>query len=121
MASDEYGNTYFTFSVYFRPDELSSGPRRAVSSGKISQTAATELFQLMTSRDSIHQIVIDHANSTLCDGNYVDGNWTRTNPQCEDSIAYTTVASASPYITLKVDPVSSRLDTAEAGRRPWRK
>ena len=119
MASDEYGNTYFTFAIYFRPDELSPELRRALSSGKL--TTAAEYFDLTTSRNSIRQLPIDQANSTLCDGNYVDGNWVHTNPKCDDRIAYTTVESASPYITVKVDPARSRIEEAAAGTGPLQK
>src|SRR6516162_5563399 len=34
MASDEYGNSDFTFSVYFRPDEISPRLRELVAGGK---------------------------------------------------------------------------------------
>jgi hypothetical protein len=73
-------------------------------------------FRGYLTRDSLLQIVIDQANSNLCDGNYVDGNWTHTNPKCEDDVAYKVVATPSNYITVKVDPVSSRLETAEVRR-----
>ena len=33
LASDEYGNRYFTFRVYFRPEELAPTVRRAISAG----------------------------------------------------------------------------------------
>lgn len=120
MASDEYGNNDFAFSVYFRPDELSPGLRRVLSTRSISRTAAEEFFQLTTSRDSIHQIVIDQATSTRCGGNYVDGNWTQTNLKCVDQVAFKTVAGAAAHITVKVDPASARLETAAAGGGPWR-
>ena len=84
MASDEYGNTYFTFRVYYRPDEISPDLRRAASSGRIGWSASAEFLRLTTSRESIQQVVIDRASSTLCDGSYVDGNWIHTNPKCEE-------------------------------------
>ena len=121
MASDEYGNTYFTFRVYFRPDEISPDLRRAASSGRIGRSASAEFLRLTTSRESIQQVVIDRASSTLCDGSYVDGNWIHTNPKCEDRIAYTRIMSASPYITVRVDPASSRFERAAAGSGPWQK
>ena len=114
MASDEYNNPYFTFSVYFRPTEISPRLRDMLSSGKIRRATVAELFEITTSTDSIQQVVIDEANSTFCDGNYVDGNWIHTNPKCEDRIAYKKVASPSPYITVRVAPASSRLETAAA-------
>jgi len=114
MASDEYNNPYFTFSVYFRPTEISLKLRDMLSSEKISRAPVAEFFEITTSMDSIQQVVIDEANSTFCDGNYIDGTWIHTNPKCEDRIAYKKVASPSPYITVRVDPASSRLETAAA-------
>jgi hypothetical protein len=108
MASDEYGNNYFTFSVYFRPDEIGPDLRRILSLGKVNGAAAAEFFQLTTWRDSIQQVAIDEASSTICDGNYVDGNWVHTGSKCEDEIAYTTVEIPSPYITVKVAVGSGR-------------
>jgi hypothetical protein len=116
MASDEYGNTYFTFRVYFRPDEIGQEQRRALSSGKIGRTAAAETFALTTSRGSIQEVLLDEANSSLCDGNYVDGSWVHMNAKCEDGIAYIDVASASAYIAVNVNPAASRFETAEPGR-----
>jgi len=105
IASDEYGNTYFTFSVYFRSDELSPGVRRA--SGKMSRIAVSEFFLLTISRDWIPQVVVDQENSIYCDGNYLDGQWTHANTSCKDRTAYKTVTSASPYIAVKVEPATS--------------
>lgn len=102
MASDEYGNRYFTFSVYFHPDEISADLRRVLSLSKVNRAAAAEFFQLTTQREFIQRVAIDGANSTICDGNYVDGNWVHTGPNCEDGIAYTRVEIPSPYITVKL-------------------
>jgi hypothetical protein len=88
MASDEYNNPYFTFSVYFRPTEISPGLRDMLSLGKIRRATVAEFFEMTTSRDSVQQVVIDEPNSTFCNGNYIDGNWFHTNPTCEDRIAY---------------------------------
>ena len=120
LASDEYGNTYFTFSVYFRPDEI--GPRLSemVALGTVIRADLEEFFQLSTSRESVQQTVIDPANSAFCDGNYVDGNWIRTNPKCGDRVVYDTVAAASAYISVRVDPAYSRIETTAATREPWR-
>jgi len=121
MVSDEYGNTSFTFSVYFRQDEISPRLREILAWGKIRRAALEEFFEVTTSRATAQQIVIDSANSTLCDGNYLDGNWTNTNPTCEDKIVYQRVASASPYITVRVDPASSRIEAAAAANELSRK
>ena len=121
MASDEYGNTSFTFSVYFRPDDISPSLRQALSSGKVSRADASEYFRISASRDSARQVMIDEANSTFCQGEYIDGNWSPTDTKCQDHIVYKRVASASPYVTVKVDAVPARLQanvaaTTLAGR-----
>jgi hypothetical protein len=121
MVSDEYGSTYFTLNVYFRPNEISPRLREILALGKIRPATLDEFFEVTTSRAPIQQIVIDSANSTLCDGNYLDGNWTRTNPKCEDKIVYQRVANASPYITVRVDPASSRIEAAAVASEPSRK
>jgi len=121
MVSDEYGSTYFTFSVYFRQDEISPRLREILALGKIRRATLEEFFEVTTSKATAQQIVIDSANSTLCDGNYFDGNWTRTNPKCEDKIVYQRVASASPYFTVRVDPAASRIEAAAAPSEPSRK
>jgi hypothetical protein len=114
-ASDESGSTYFTFSVYFRPGELDPFLSRALSSGKLSRTAAADFFRLTTLRDSDQQIVIDLAHSTFCQGNYVDGNWTHTNPKCQDNVGYREANSPSSYITVKVDSASRPAAAVAAG------
>jgi hypothetical protein len=112
MVSDEYGNTYFTFGVYFRPEEISPRLREMLASGKLRRNAIAEFFELTTSRESVMQTVIDEARSSFCDGNYVDGNWVLTHPRCEDKVVYTKVASPSAYVTVRVAP--ARLEAAAA-------
>ncbi|HEX4170573.1 MAG TPA: hypothetical protein VHZ55_34355 [Bryobacteraceae bacterium] len=103
MASDEYGNTSFTFSVYFSPDDISPSLREALLSGKVSRAEASRYFRISASRNSARQVMVDEAKSTFCEGDYIDGNWSHTNPTCQDHIVYKNVASASPYLTVKVD------------------
>ena len=72
MASDEYGNpSSFTFSVYFRPDALSPRLRQALSSAKVSRADASEYFRISASTDSAREVMVDEANSTFCEGDYV--------------------------------------------------
>jgi hypothetical protein len=80
-TSGESGGTNFTFSVYFRPDEISPALRGATSSRKIGSSGAAEFFQFTTLRDSVRQVVIDQASSTIWEGNYVDGNWAPYQPE----------------------------------------
>jgi hypothetical protein len=112
--SDESGSAWSTFDVYFREDEIGPRVRRALSTGKISRNAAAELFEISTVRGSTQQLVLDEANSILCEGYYVDGSWVHTNPRCEDSVTYRKVASPSPYITVKVDSAPSSLEAVVA-------
>jgi hypothetical protein len=120
MASDEYGNRYFTFSVYFRPDEISPRLRELVAGGKAQRAELAEFFDIATSREPVQETVIDEARSILCDGNYVDGNWVHTNPKCEDSIAYQRAAMPSPYLRVEVNPGTPRYETAAASAA-WQK
>jgi hypothetical protein len=108
LASDEYGNRYFTFQVYFRPEELSSGLRRALSVGKMKRAELSTYFNVTTSRIPVRAAVIDEANSSFCDGNYMDGNWIQKDPSCKDKVSFKTVIRPSDYITVQVDPVSPR-------------
>ena len=112
--SDESGSAWSTFDVYFREDEISPRVRRALSTGKISRSAAAELFAISTVRGSVQQLVLDDTNSILCEGYYVDGSWVHTNPRCEDNVTYRKIASPSPYITVKVDSAPSSLETVMA-------
>jgi hypothetical protein len=87
------------FSVYFRADELPvSG---AVD--KLNREQAASLFELSTSRPMVEQKFIDKEHSKFCEGNYVDGNWTRTDPKCQDQVQYMTKAVPSPNLLVQVD------------------
>ena len=99
MASDEYPSTNnYTFSVLFRPEELSAAAR--------SGAPAAESFVIATSRDLVRETVIDQAHSTFCQGYYIDGSWTHTNLNCQDQIAYKVVTVPSPYIKVTITPAS---------------
>jgi hypothetical protein len=110
-AADEFGDAYYTFSVYFRPDTVKPGLVRTLSAGKLSRSAAAELFEISTSRPMIQQDVVDEANSTFCQGYYGDSGWVHTNPTCVDKVSYRKVASMSAYISVKVDLAPSSLQT----------
>jgi len=112
--SDESGSAWSTFDVYFREDEIGPRVRRVLSTGKISRSAAAELFEISTVRGSTQQPLLDETNSILCEGYYADGSWVHTNPSCEDSVTYRKVASPSPYITVRVDSAPSSLEAVVA-------
>ena len=106
LASDEYHAGRYTFQVYFRPDELAPEVRTVIETGKWKATYLAEYFMLHTDPERVHRVVIDESQSKFCDGNFVDGNWTHTDPACRDQIAYTTTTLPSGYLTVKVDPIS---------------
>jgi hypothetical protein len=108
LASDEYGNRNFTFQVYFRPEELPPTLRRALSIGKTNRAELATYFKLATSRPSVPAAVLDEANSSICDGNYMDGNWIHNDPHCQDKVSFKTVTMPSDYITVQVESVGPR-------------
>lgn len=113
LASDEYGSTRFTFSVYLRPDELSPEARQTVSTGsKLSAADGEGFFKVTISRDTYRSVAIDEEKSAFCSGNYIDGNWTVDNPQCQARVVYKPVTTPSGYITVKVDPAPRRFEAA---------
>jgi hypothetical protein len=116
LASDEYGNRYFTFQVYFRPEELPPALRSALSIGKMKRAELATYFNVATSRAPVRTAVINEANSSLCDGNYVDGNWIQKDPNCNDKVSFKTEIRPSDYITVQVDPVAPRPQPAVASR-----
>jgi len=107
IPSDEYGSSYFTFSVYFRPDELSPDVWMRLSKHRLAKADAAGFFDVTTYRDIVQEVVIDEAASTFCSGNFVDGLWTHTDSRCADRINTKTITVPSSYITVKVDPVST--------------
>jgi hypothetical protein len=87
------------FSVYFRPEELAA----AGQIEKMNREQAESLFAVSTSRQTVDEKVIDKANSHFCEGNYVDGNWTRKDAKCQDQVQYKTVTVPSPNLLVQVD------------------
>jgi hypothetical protein len=108
MASDEYADTHFTFSVYVRPDDLSAAVRRAVDERHLSRNEAASLFRVTSAPGMVQRVAIDEANSTFCEGSYVDGSWMPRDRSCEDKPAYRTVTSASGYVAVKIDFAGDR-------------
>jgi hypothetical protein len=113
MASDEYGNRNFTFSIYFRPEEFTPATRAMLSRGKSARTDVAAIFNLTTSRDPEQRIVIDEAGSTFCEGTYIDGAWKQANPQCKDQVKSKTVEALPDYVTIRVEPVPSRVAVSD--------
>jgi hypothetical protein len=99
IASGESVPGRDTFSVYFPPEEVGiDGPV-----GKLKRDQAASLFQLSTARPMVEQKVIDKEHSHFCEGSYVDGNWTRKDPKCQDQVQYVNQTVPSPYLSVEVD------------------
>jgi hypothetical protein len=87
------------FSVYFRPEELAlAGPV-----DKLKREQAESLFEMHTSRPMVEEKVIDKAHSKFCEGNYIDGNWTKKDAKCEDQVVYINQTVPSPNLLVQVD------------------
>lgn len=105
LASDEYGNRNYTFSVYFQPAEIDPAEREAILGREGSKSSGAESFKVTSTRQLRPQTVIDDAHSTFCEGTYIDGEWVRMNPRCEDVVKVKTVMAPSGYVAMKVEPV----------------
>ena len=107
LASDEFGNTHFTFNVYFRPEEI--GPEaQKVLSQRHARPDAAELFELTTSTEWVARVAVDRDNSKFCNGNYADGAWAREDSQCKDTVNFKTISVPSEYIAVTVELASTR-------------
>jgi hypothetical protein len=69
LASDEYDNRFFTFSVYFRPEELDPIVGRALSADKMNRAEVANYFKVTTSRLPVRGTMVDMADSSFCSGN----------------------------------------------------
>jgi hypothetical protein len=116
LASDEYGNRNFTFELYFRPDELASDVRWAISNGKRSRSDVAGSFKVSTTREPVRTIVVDETESHFCAGNYLDGSWTTSDAKCMDQVHYKAVTVPSDYITVRIDPSAMRAGLASANK-----
>jgi hypothetical protein len=88
-----------TFTVYFRPEEVGADGRVE----KLRRDEAASFFRVNTFRPTVEQKVVDNEHSHFCEGNYVDGNWTRNDPKCQDQVQYINQTAPSPYLTVEVD------------------
>ena len=96
-----------TFAVYFRPEDVAvDGPV-----GKLKRDQAASYFQVNTYRPMVEEKIIDKANSHFCEGSYVDGNFVRKDPKCQDQVQYAKQTVPSQYLTVQVDlrnPVATK-------------
>ena len=108
LASDEQGNTSFTFRVYFRPEELGPAERKALFEGKGHRADVAGSFRVTTSRNLEARMVVDEANSTRCAGSYTDGLWMRSDSKCTENLKYKPIMAPSDYITVRIDLAPTR-------------
>jgi hypothetical protein len=109
LASDEYGARHFTFTVYYRPEELSPAMRETISRSKGRHGDVQGFFEATTTGIPERRVAIDEANSKFCQGNHVDGSWTQANPRCRDDVQYKNVMGVADYVAVRVDPAAPRL------------
>jgi hypothetical protein len=114
MASDEQGNTRYTFSVYLRPEELGQSERELLSHRKRAHADVGGSFRVTTSPEFETQMVVDESSSTICEGTYVDGLWTSAQSACSNHIQYKMAAAPSGYIAVRVDAAPSRATVSAA-------
>ncbi len=108
FASDEFANDYYTFEVYFRPEELPAETRRAISEKRVSREELASFFTLSASREIVPRRVVDEAQSFFCEQTVTDDFWTRTDPHCRDRVVFKTVSEPADFVTVRVEPASAR-------------
>jgi len=102
LASDEYGSRYFTFSVYFHPDQLAPATREAIARPRLSKADAAALFAFNPQRPMVRKTRIVKAASKLCEAVVVDGYLEKADAKCEDRIVHETIAAPSTDIVVRV-------------------
>jgi hypothetical protein len=102
LGSDEHGNTYFTFSVYFRPEELSPVAREILAKEGTPSGKLATYFALSTYRSSERRIVIDELASSFCSSDLIDGSRQLKDRQCKDNVEYKSITAPSDYMTVEV-------------------
>jgi hypothetical protein len=112
QAYDESGNRQFTFTVYFRPEELSAEARQSVAAKKSNRADTAAYFVVSTDRGTVRKTAIDKTQSKFCAGSYADGAWTHDDRSCKDDVRSMVVTTPSDYITVKVNPVSKGVASA---------
>jgi hypothetical protein len=109
LASDESGNTHFTFHVYFRPNELGPDVRQLLSANKKHNRAdVAGSFAVSARHEDVQSVTRDETKSQLCGGSFVDGNWSQYDGNCRDKSIYKIVAGLANVITVRVDPSGLR-------------
>jgi hypothetical protein len=113
MPSDETGGTRYTFSVYFRPEQLSPAIREAIAAHTFKQSEAESYFALKTYRSETAGAVVDESNSTFCELKDSDGLWMQKDPKCHNHVTYKTVTAPAKYITVQVGLLEQSMATRQ--------
>jgi len=114
LGTEDIGNRT-TFTVYFRPDELTPQLWAEVAARKRSGLAS--YFTLSTNREQVDRQVIDNAGTHFCESRLIDGEWAHIAAGCQDKVVYTTASVLSGYITVKVDPGPASARASSEGSR----
>jgi hypothetical protein len=117
LASDEYGNRYCTFQVYFRPAEVAPAVRSALSASKMDRADLATYFKVTTSRLPVRATVIDQVNSSFCAVHIAHGNWIQNDRNCRNKVSFKIITRLPDYITVQVNPVSPGPNQAAASAR----
>ena len=113
LPSDEHGDRNFTFSVYFRPEEIDAQQRQALL--QRNSRGRAEYFVLTTTRATVERRAVNQSASTFCPKSLIDGMWTRTDATCKEKVVFQTVTEPSEFVTVEVSvakPRSSNISTA---------
>jgi hypothetical protein len=108
MASDEYQNSYFTFDVYFHPEEITQPALKRKFGHKTAKAEALNTFGITTGKPDVTGTVIDRTASAFCPGSFFEGSWVQADSRCEDKLVTKAVTAQPTYITVSVDPSKSR-------------
>ncbi len=81
--------------------------RQVASAEHQNRADIAAYLALSTSQEKVAKTVVDESQSRFCDGNFVEGNWVRSEPTCADRISYKTISVPSDYITVRLDPTAS--------------
>jgi hypothetical protein len=106
LASHECAGQRFTFSFFFRPEELDGSEPGSFAS---DNGAAAESLRVAISRESRQGFVIDEKSSTLCPGYYADGEWVYEDSACREKLVLNTVTVPSDYVTIGIESLQGRV------------
>ena len=106
---DETPATRSSFTVLYRPEELSPAIQRALAARHANRAEIADYFAVKTSRETIARRTVDESRSSFCDGSFVEGSWMHTDSKCADTIAWKTVSSPSGFLTVSVDLAEAHL------------